>query len=164
MQQWERSMKLLKCHRLLKGNKRPGYRTGQRHWLQTGRKKIVWKWERNKEIKKAEHWRIDAFERWCWRRLLRIPWIARRSNQSILKDISPGCSLEGLMLKLKLNNLASWCIELTHWKRPWCWERVKAGGEGGNRGWDGWMASLTQWTWVWVNSRNWWWAGKPGML
>ena len=69
-------------------------------------------------IKKAEHRRIDAFELWCWRRLLRVPWNARRSNQSILKDISPGCSLEGLMLKLKLNTLATWCEELTHWKRP----------------------------------------------
>ena len=69
-------------------------------------------------IKKAEHRRIDALELWCWRRLLRVPWNARRSNQSILKDISPGCSLEGLMLKLKLNTLATWCEELTHWKRP----------------------------------------------
>ena len=176
-------------------------------------------------IKKAEHQRIDAFELWCWRRLLRVPWTARRSNLSILKEISPGCSLEGLMLKLKLqyfghlmrrpdsfektlmlgkierrrrrrgqrmrwldgitdsmdmglgklrqwwwtgrtgglwfmgsqrvrsdwvtglnwiihwkdwcwstNTLATWCKEPTHWKRPWCWERLSAGGEGGNRG------------------------------
>ena len=68
-------------------------------------------------VKKAEHQRIDAFELWCWRRLLRVPWTARRSNQSILKEISPGCSLEGLMLKLKLQNLAFSCKELTHWKR-----------------------------------------------
>ena len=68
-------------------------------------------------IKKAEHWRIDAFELWCWRRLLRVPWTARRSNQCILKEISPGCSLEGLMLKLKSNTLATWCGELTHLKR-----------------------------------------------
>ena len=84
-------------------------------------------------IKKAEHWRIDAFELWCWRRLLRVPWTARRSNQSILKEISPGCSLEGLMLKLKSYTLATWCEELTHWKRPWCWERLRAGGEGDDR-------------------------------
>ena len=90
--------------------------------------------------KKAECWRIDAFELWWWRRLLRVPWTARRSNQSILKEISPECSLEGLMLTL--NTLATWCEELTHLKRPWCWERLKA-GEGDNRGWDGWMASPT---------------------
>ena len=97
-------------------------------------------------IKKAEHWRIDAFELWCWRRLLRVPWTAKRSNQSVLKEISPEYSLEELMLKLKLQYLATWCKELTHWKRPWCWERLKAGAEGDDRGWDGWMASLTQWT------------------
>ena len=62
------------------------------------------------------------------------------------------------------NNLATWCKELTHLKRPWCWERLRAGGEGDNRGWDGWMASLFQWTWVWVNSGSWWWIGRPGML
>ena len=62
------------------------------------------------------------------------------------------------------NTLATWCKELTHLKRPWCWERLKAGGEGDNRGWDGWMASPTQWTWVWVNSGSWWWTGKPGVL
>ena len=95
-------------------------------------------------VKKAECWRIDAFELWCWRRLLRVPGTARRSNQSILKETSPGCSLEGLML-------TTWCEELTHWKRPWCWDRLGAGGEGDDRGWDGWMASLTQCTWVWVN-------------
>ena len=60
--------------------------------------------------------------------------------------------------------LATWSQELTHWKRPWCWERLKAGGEGDDRGWDGWMASPTHWTWVWVNSGGWWWTGRPGML
>ena len=115
-------------------------------------------------VKKAEHWRIDAFELWCWRRLLRVPWTARRSNQSILKEINPGCSLEGLMLKMKLQYLATWGEELTHLKRPWCWESLKAGGEGDDRGWDGWIASPTPWTWVWVNSRCWWRAGRPGVL
>ena len=91
-------------------------------------------------IKKAYCQRIDAFELWWWRRLLRVPWTVRRSNQSILKEISPGCSLEGLMLKLKLNTLATWCEELT--QRPWCWERLKLGGKGDDRGWDGWLASL----------------------
>ena len=115
-------------------------------------------------IKNAEHWRIDAFELWCWRRLLRVPWIARRSNQSIPKETSPEYSLEGLILNLKLHYLASWCEELTYWKRPWCWERLNAGGEGDDRGWDGWMASPTRWTWIWARSGCWWWTGKPGML
>jgi len=101
---------------------------------------------------------------WCWRRLLRVPWTARTFNQSILKEISPGCSLEGLLLKLKLQTLATSCEELTHWKRPWCWEGLGAGGEGDDRGWDGWMASPTRWTWVWVNSGSWWWTGRPGVL
>ena len=115
-------------------------------------------------LKKAEH-RIDAFELWCWRRLLRVPWTTRRSNQSTLKGSIPEYSLEGLILKLKLQyTLATWCKELTHKKRPWCWERLKAGGEGDDRGWDGWMASPTQCTWVWVDSRSWWWTGKPGVL
>ena len=91
---------------------------------------------------------LMLFELWCWRRLLRVPWTARRSNQSFLKETSPEYSLEGLMLKLK----------------PWCWERLKAGGEGDDRGWDGWMASPTQWTRVWISSGNWWRTGKPGVL
>ena len=98
-------------------------------------------------IKKAECRRIDASELWCWRRLVRVPWTARRSNQSNLKEISPEYSFEGLMLKLKLQYFGTWCEELMHWKRPWCWERLKVGEEE-DRGWDGWMASLTQWTWV----------------
>ena len=114
-------------------------------------------------LKKAECWRIVAYELWCWRRLLKVPWTARRSNQFILKEISLGCSLVGLMLKLNSNTLAIWCKELIHWKRPWCWERLRA-GEGDDRGWDGWMASPTQWTWVWVDSRSWWWTGRPGLL
>ena len=115
-------------------------------------------------VKKAEHWRIDAFELWCWRRVLRVPWIARRSNYSILKEISPDCSLEGLMWSWNSNTWATWCEELTHWKRPWCWEGLGAGGEGDYRGWDGGMASPTRWTWVWLNSGSWWWTGRPGVL
>ena len=85
-------------------------------------------------IKKAEHWRIDAFELWCWRRLLRVHWTARRSNQSILKEISHEYSLERLRIwSWSSNTLATWWEELTHWKRPWCWERLRAGGEGDNR-------------------------------
>ena len=115
-------------------------------------------------IKKAEHRKIDASELWCWRRLLRVPWIARRSNLSILKEISPGCSLEGWCWRWNSNTLASSCKELTHLKRPWCWEGLGAGGEGDDRGWDGWTASLTWWTWVWVNSGSWWWTGRPAVL
>ena len=107
-----------------------------------------------KSIKKAERQRIDAFELWCWRRLLRVPWTARRSNQSILKEISPECSLEGLMLKLKLQYFGHLMRKTDSWKRPWCWERLKAGGEGDDRGWDGWMASPTRWTWVRTSSRG----------
>ena len=116
-------------------------------------------------VKKDERWRIDAFELWCWRRLLRVPWTARRSIQSILKEISPEYSLEGLMLKLQYFGHLMWRTD-SIWKDPdagkdWKW---KVGGEGDDRGWDGWMASLTQWTWVWVNSRSWWWTGRPGVL
>ena len=115
-------------------------------------------------VKKAEHWRIDAFQLWCWRRLLRVPWTARRSNQSIPKEISLGCSLEGLVLKLKLQYFGHLMRRVDSLERLWCWEGLEAGGEGQNRGWDGWMASSTRWTWVWVNSRSWWWTGKPGVL
>ena len=114
-------------------------------------------------IQKAECWRIDPFELWCWGRLLRVPWTERKSSQSILKEINPEDSLEGLMLKLKLNTLATWCEEPAHWKRPWCWERLRAEGEVGGRGWDGWMASPTQWTWVGANSGRQWRTGKPGI-
>ena len=98
-------------------------------------------------IKKIEHWRIDAFEWWCWRRLWRVLSTSRRFNKSILKAISPEYSLEGLMLKLKLQFFGHLMWRTTHLKRPWCWERLKAGEEGDDRGWDGWMASPTQWTW-----------------
>ena len=118
----------------------------------------------NWTIKKAEHQRIDAFELWCWSRLLRVPWTARRSNQSILKEISPGCSLEGLMLKLKLHYFGHPMRRADPFERLWCWERLRAGGEGDDRGWDGWMASPTRWTWVWVDSGSWWWTGKTGAL
>ena len=87
-------------------------------------------------VKMDEHWRIDAFELWCWRRLLRVPWTPRRSNQSFLWEINPDCSLEELMLSWSFRTLATWCEEPTHWKRPQCWERLKA-GEGDDRAWDG---------------------------
>ena len=117
-------------------------------------------------IKKVECQRTDAFELWYWRRLLRAPWssLARRPSQSILREISPKYSLEGLMLKLKLQYFDHLYKELTHLKRPWDWERLKVGREGDDRVWDGWMASPTRWMWVWVSSRSWWWTGKPGFL
>ena len=118
----------------------------------------------NWTVKKAERQRIGAFELWCWRRLLRVPCTARRSNQSILKEISPGCSLERLMPKMKLQYFDDLMRRTeSSGKRPWCWERLKAEGEGDDRGCDGWMASLTRWTWVWA-SWCWWWTGRPGVL
>ena len=111
-------------------------------------------------IKKSECQRIDAFKLWCWRRLLRAPRTARKPNQSILTEVNLEYSMEGVMLKLKLQYFRPWCEEPTHWKRPW--ERLRAGGEGGDRGRDGWR-DMTQWTWLWASSRSWWWTGKPGM-
>ena len=103
-------------------------------------------------VKKAECQRIDALELWYWRRLLRVPWTARRCNQSILKEISPRCSLEGLMLKLKLQYFGHLMQRVDSLEKTLMLEGLGAGGEGDNRGWDGWMTSRTQWTWVWVNS------------
>ena len=114
-------------------------------------------------VKKAEHRTIDAFGLWCWRRLLRVPWTARRSNQSILKEISPGCSLEGLMLKLKLQYFGYLMWRADSLEKTLMLGKTEA-GEGGDRGWDGWMASATQWTWVWASSKRMWWTGKPGVL
>ena len=107
-------------------------------------------------VTKAECQRIDAFELWCWKRFLRVRGAERRSNQSILKEIKPDCSLEGLMLKLKLQYFGHLMWRVDSLEKTWCWEGLGAGGEGDDRGWDGWMASPTQWTWVWVNSRSWW--------
>ena len=114
-------------------------------------------------IKKAARWRIDAFELWCWRRLFMVPWTARRSNQFILKDISPQCSLEGLMLKLKLQYCGHLMQRLDSLEKTLMLGGIGV-GEGDDREWDGWMASSIPWTWVWVNSRCWWWTGRPGML
>ena len=111
----------------------------------------------------TERQRTD-FKLWCWRRLLRVPWTARRANQLILKEINLNIHWKNWCWSWSSNTLATWCEEPTHWKRPWCWERLRAGGEGDDRGWDGWMASLTQWTWVWANSKRQWKTGKPGLL
>jgi len=115
-------------------------------------------------IKKADCCRIDAFELWCWRRFLRVPWTARRSNQSILKEINLEYSLEGLMLKLKLQYIGCLMWETDSFEKTLMLGKIEAGGEGDDRGWDGWMASLTQWTWVWVDSGSWFWTGRPGVL
>ena len=115
-------------------------------------------------MKKAEHRKIDAFELWCWRRLLRVPWTARRSNQSILKEISPGCSLEGLTLKLKLQYFVHLIRRVDSLEKTLMLGGTGGKGEGDDRGWGGWMTSPTQWTWVWVNSRSWWWTERPGVL
>ena len=113
-------------------------------------------------IRKAECQRTDALELWCWRRQeslgLQGDPPSPSQRRSVLnihwKDWCWSCS----------NTLATWCEELTHWKRAWCWKRLKAGGEGDNSGRDGWMASLTWWTWVWESSGSWWWTGRPGVL
>ena len=115
-------------------------------------------------VKKAQCQRIDAFELWCWRRLLRVPWTARRSNQSIRKEISPECSLEGMMLKLKLQYFGHlmWRVDSLEKTLGGIVGREEKGMT--DRGWDGWMTSPTWWTWIWVNARSWWWTGRPGVL
>ena len=115
-------------------------------------------------IKQAEHWRIDAFDcgvgedSWEFLGLWGDP-ISPCYRRSVLS-----VHWKDWCWSWNSNTLATWCKDLTHWKRPWCWERLKAGGEGDDRGWDGWMALLTLWTWVWVDSGGWWWTGRPGML
>ena len=106
-------------------------------------------------IKKAEYQRIDAFELWCCRRLLRVPRTARRSNQSKTKKTTVlNIQWKDWCWSWSSNTLATWCKEPTHWKGPWCWERLKAGGE----------ASTTWWTWVWASPGSWWQTRKPGVL
>ena len=104
---------------------------------------------------------IDAFEVWCWRRLLRVSWTARRSNQSILKEISLEYSLEGLMLKLKLQYFGHLMRRTDSLEKTLMLGKIEGRRR---RGWNGRMASLTWWTWVWVNSGSWWWTGRPGIL
>ena len=118
----------------------------------------------SRTIKKAEHQRIDAFELWCWRSLLRVPWTARRSNQSILKEISPEYSLEGLMLTLKLQYFGHLIWRADSLEKTLMLGNIEGRRRRDDRAWDGWMASLTWWTWVWVDSRSWWWIGRPGVL
>ena len=114
-------------------------------------------------IEKAEHQRTDAFELWCWRRLLRVPRTARRSNQTILKEMSTGYSLEGLMLKWKHQYFGHLMRRTDLLEKTLMLGKIEGRRRGDDRGWDGWMASLTLWTWVWASSGSWWWTGEPGM-
>ena len=123
----------------------------------------VWMWE----LDYIESW---VPKNWCYwtvvlEKTLKSPLDYKEIQPVILKEICPGCvHWKDWCWGWSSNTLATWCEELTCWKRPWCWERLKAGGEGDNRGWDGWMASPTQWTWIWANSGSWWWTGRPGVL
>ena len=110
-------------------------------------------------IKRAEHWRIDVFKLWCWRRLLRV--LGQQRDQ-ILKEINPQVFTGRRCWSLSSNTLATWREEPTHWERLWWWERLRARGEGGYRGWDGWIVLATQWTWIWANSGRQWRAKETG--
>ena len=158
MKSFDKSRQLIKMQRHYFVNKGP---SSQGYSFSSGH---VWMWLPLWTTKKPEHQRIHAFELWYWRSLLRVPWTARRSSQSILKEISPGCSLEGLMLKLKLQYFGHLMWRADSSEKTLMLGKLRAGGEGDNRGWDGWTASPTQWTWVWVNSRSWWWTGRPDVL
>ena len=117
----------------------------------------------SRTLKKTEHWRTDAFKLWCWRRLLRIPWTARRSNESISRKSV--LNIHWKDWRWNSNTLATWCEEPTHWDRFWCWESLMAKGEEeDDRGQDGWMALPTQWAWVWASSRRSWRTEEPGTL
>ena len=115
-------------------------------------------------IKKTEHQRIDSFELWCWRRLLRVPSTAGKSNQSILKEICSEYLLEGLMLKLKLQYFGHLMRRTDSLEKILMLGKIEGRNRGDDRGWSGWMASPTQWTWVWVSSWSYWWTGKSGVL
>ena len=116
------------------------------------------------KVKKAERRTIDAFELWYWRRLLKSFGLQGDPTSPFWRRSALGVLWKEWYWSWNSSTLATSCEELTHWKRFWCWEGLLAGGEGDDRGWDGWMASLTQWTWVWVNSGSWWWTGRPGVL
>ena len=120
-------------------------------------------------------WELDykkswAPKKWCFWAVVLEKTLESPSN---CKEIQPVPSQRRSVLGVhwkdwcwswNSNTLATWCEELTQWKRPRCWERLRAGGEGDDRGWDGWMTSLTRWTWVWVDSGSWGWTGRPGVL
>ena len=117
----------------------------------------VWMWE----LDYKENW---VLKNWCFWTVVLEKTLESPLDCKEVKAVNPECSLEGLMLKLKLQYFGHLIRITDSWKTPWCWEGLKAGKEGDNREWDGWMASLTQWTWVWVSSGSLWWTGKPGVL
>ena len=121
-------------------------------------------WCESWTIKNAEWWRTDAFELWCWGRLLRVTWTSRRSNQSILKEITPECSLEGLMLKLKLQYFCHLMRRIDTLEKTLMLGKTDGRRRGQMTGWDGCVASPTRWTWIWAGFKSWWWTGKPGIL
>ena len=122
---------------------------------------VIMYWCESWTIKKAECWIIDTFELWCWRRLLRAPWTSRKSNQVILKEINPEYSLKGLMLKLKLQYFVYLMQRVNSLEKTLMLGKIEGRRWRDDRGWDGWMASPTQWTWVWADSRRW---GRTGKL
>ena len=118
------------------------------------------------ELDYKESW---ALKNWCFWAVVLEKTLESPLDCKEIKPVNPKGNQSWIFIgrtdtEAETLTLATWCKELTPWKRPWCWERLKAGGEGDDKGWDGWMASPTQWTWVWVSSRNWWWTGKPGVL
>ena len=118
------------------------------------------------EFDHKESW---ALKNWCFRMMVLEKTLESPLDCKEIKPVSWRKSVLNINWKdwcwsWSSNPLATWCKELTHWKRPWCWERLKAGGEGDDRGWDGWIASPSQWTWVWASSGSWWWMRKPGVL
>ena len=122
----------------------------------------VWMWE----LDYKESW---VPKNWCFWTALLEKTLESPLDYKEIKPVHPKGNQSQIFMgrtdvEAETNTLATWCEELTHWKRPWFWERLKVGGEGDNRGWDDWMASLTRWTWVCVNSGNWWWTGRPGIL
>ena len=122
----------------------------------------VWVWE-------LDYIESGALKKWCFwtvmlEKTLESPLEARRSNKSILKKSVLNIHWKDWCWSWDSNTLTTWCEDLTQWKRPWCWKRLKVGGEGDDRGWDGWMVPPTQWTWVWINSGSWWWTGRPCVL
>ena len=119
-------------------------------------------------------WELDcegswALKNWCFWTVVLEKTLESPLDCKEIQPVHPKGDQSWLFIgrtdaEAQTSTLATWCEELTHWKRPWCWEGLGAGGEGGDRGWDGWMASPTQWAWMWVNSRSWWWTGKSGVL
>ena len=121
-----------------------------------------------RELDYKESW---ALKNWCFWTVVLERTLENPLDCKEIQPVHPKGNQSWIVIHWKnwcwswnCNTLATWCEELTHWERPWCWERLKVGGEGDDKAWDGWMASPTQCTWVWVDSRSWWWTGRPGVL